>query len=303
MEAVFSIVRKIRDRGPDDPMDDLDVNMAIWGIFLKTTLQAAVHLGQNYGANLRFLKNYIWNSVGQLFNETGKLISEQTEIIGVNTVGFKDATWMSTSLLCEKAQRITNAKTYVFSDSVLCVGKRDMILLRPGRATLNDSENNHFKEMNRMEGMPTEFEWEIFPGITTLGLLEKIQRMRDLQCEPEHFNDRISIMSVQNDIAWQEKGNKERCEYNSQTVANYARKFPRDHWSFLRPGSEEKWYGTFTDKPDGSWDQTAKNMMANFSESGHPTFRASSAFERGELRSNGGRKKSIHFNGSCFSER
>ena len=29
MEAVFSIVRKIYERGPDDPMDDLDVNMAI----------------------------------------------------------------------------------------------------------------------------------------------------------------------------------------------------------------------------------------------------------------------------------
>ena len=29
MEAVFSIARKIYERGPDDPMDDLDVNMAI----------------------------------------------------------------------------------------------------------------------------------------------------------------------------------------------------------------------------------------------------------------------------------
>ena len=37
--------------------------------------------------------------------------------------------------------------------------------------------------------------------------------------------------------------------------------------------------------------------MTNFSDSGHPTFRASSAFERGELRSKGGGKKSFHFNG------
>ena len=37
--------------------------------------------------------------------------------------------------------------------------------------------------------------------------------------------------------------------------------------------------------------------MMNFSESGHPIFRASSAFERGELRSKGGGKKSFHFNG------
>ena len=42
----------------------------------------------------------------------------------------------------------------------------------------------------------------------------------------------------------------------------------------------------------------AEDMMASYSRSGHPIFRASSAFERGELRSKGGRKKSIHFNGS-----
>ena len=63
-------------------------------------------------------------------------------------------------------------------------------------------------------------------------------------------------------------------------------------------GSEEKWYGTYTDKPDGSWNQAAENMMANFSGSGNPIFRSFSVFERGELRSNGGGKKSIHFNGS-----
>ena len=37
--------------------------------------------------------------------------------------------------------------------------------------------------------------------------------------------------------------------------------------------------------------------MANFSRSGHPIFRASSASDRGELRSKGGGKQSRHFNG------
>ena len=74
-EAVFPTVRRICGRGPDDPVGDLDVNMAFWGIFLNTTLQAAVHLGQDCEANLRYVKNHLWNS-GQLFNETGKLISE-----------------------------------------------------------------------------------------------------------------------------------------------------------------------------------------------------------------------------------
>ena len=38
--------------------------------------------------------------------------------------------------------------------------------------------------------------------------------------------------------------------------------------------------------------------MMNFSDSGHPIFRASSGFERGELKSKGGGRKSTHFNGS-----
>ena len=74
-ETVLSIIRKIYEREPDDPVGDLDVNMAIWCIFLNTTLQAAVHLGRDCEVNLRFVKNHLWNSVGQSFNETGKLIS------------------------------------------------------------------------------------------------------------------------------------------------------------------------------------------------------------------------------------
>ena len=138
------------------------------------------------------------------------------------------------------------------------------------------SENNHFEDMNRIDGMPTEFEWKLFPGIMTFGLLKNIQNlMRDLQCEPEHFTDRIIFMSMYNDIEWRAKGSKERCEYNSQTVANYAHRLTRGHWSFLGCGSEEKWCGTYTNRPDESWNQSAENLMANFSRSGDPIFRAS----------------------------
>ena len=46
------------------------------------------------------------------------------------------------------------------------------------------------------------------------------------------------------------------------------------------------------------WDKTAEQMMLNLAESSHPIFRATSALERGELRSKAKGKKSIHFNGS-----
>ena len=122
-----------------------------------------------------------------------------------------------------------------------------------------------------------EFEW-IFPGFTTLGILGEIQKyMTELQCEPEQFKGRIIFMSMYNDIVWGERGYTEKCIMNSVTVAHYARRFLLGRWSFLGPGSEKKWYGTYSDKPDGDWDKTAELMMLNFAESGHPIFRVTSA--------------------------
>ena len=125
-----------------------------------------------------------------------------------------------------------------------------------------------------------EFEWKIFQGFTTLGILEEFQKiMTELECELEQFKGRIIFMSMFNDIVWDAKGNEEICANNSETIKQYAQRFLGGHWSFLGPGSEDKWYGTYTDKPDGSWDRMAEEMMANFSQSGHATFRAS-ALER-----------------------
>ena len=95
-----------------------------------------------------------------------------------------------------------------------------------------------------------------------------------------------------------EQGNTEKCVRNCITAANCARKFLPGHGSFLGPGSEKKWYGTYSDKPDGCWDKTAERMMLNFAESGPLVFRTSSGLKRGELKSKGEGVKTVHFNGS-----
>ena len=105
-------------------------------------------------------------------------------------------------------------------------------------------------------------------------------------------------MSMYTGSDWGKRGNKDNRIANVHGVTEYARRFMRGRWSFLSPGSEKKWYGTHVSKPDGEWGKTAEDMMLNFAESGHPLFRASSALERGELKSYGKGMKSIHFNGS-----
>ena len=47
MEAVFSMVTKIYGKPPGDPMEDLNVNLAVWRMFMNTTFQAAVHFGKD----------------------------------------------------------------------------------------------------------------------------------------------------------------------------------------------------------------------------------------------------------------
>ena len=70
-------------------MEDLNVNLATWRVFMNTTLRAAVHLGKDCGKNMRFVKNYLWKTTGQLFRETEKLISGQTETTGISLINFK----------------------------------------------------------------------------------------------------------------------------------------------------------------------------------------------------------------------
>ena len=49
------------------------------------------------------------------------------------------------------------------------------------------------------------------------------------------------------------------------------------------------------DSPQGSWDKLAEKMLIEFAESGCPIFRASTPLSRGQLRSKGHGKLSIHF--------
>ena len=157
-----------------------------------------------------------------------------------------------------------------------------------GKVGFNGSWKQFFfftKKMDRIDGEPLDFEWKNVPGFTTLGILDEIQKTMttELKCELEHFNGRIIFMSMYNDIDWGKRGNKENCIANAHRVTEYARRFTREHWSFLGLGSEKKWYGTHVSKSDGQWDKTAEDMMLNFAESGHPVFCATSALEKRKI--------------------
>ena len=90
---------------------------------MNCILRAAIHLGKDYDMNLRVVKNYLWKTTGQLFRETEKLFSDQTEIADISLINFQDWRWISTSLLHSRAYQYSIVKAYVCSGSVLCLGK------------------------------------------------------------------------------------------------------------------------------------------------------------------------------------
>ena len=97
-----------------------------------------------------------------------------------------------------------------------------------------------------------------------------------------------------NDISCDRKGNKDECLKNAESVKALARKFGIGQWSFIGPGSEKKWYSA-ENSPQRAWDHIAYEMLLEFAESGHPTFRATTPLSRSILKSKGRGKLSIHF--------
>ena len=236
----------------------------------------------------------------QMFDISEKLVSEQSdEIYGVKTIDWENSSWKYLSLIGgEQVISLQRTKVYVFSDSVLCLGK---IHENPQSNTAWEQRLEWFKSTpeyrtsDRIDGEPMEFEWNIFPGFNTLQLIREVQELLlRLNETPENLTGRIIFMSMFNDISWGSKDNKIECESNTQLVSLFARRFGAGQWSFLGPGSEKKWYSISEDSPQGEWDKIAELMMLKFGESGHPVFRATSPLSRGQLKSKGGGKLSIH---------
>ena len=152
------------------------------------------------------------------------------------------------------------------------------------------------RDLDRIDGEPMEFQWNISPGYNTLQLNEEVKSLLlRLDETPENFTGRIIFMSMFNDISCGSKDNEKECLANAKLVSLYAKRFGKGQWSFIGPGSEKKWYCISEDSPQGVWDNMAERMLLEFAESGCPIFRATSPLSRGRLKSKGHGKLSIHY--------
>ena len=194
----------------------------------------------------------------------------------------------------EEVVSLLHTKVYVFSDSVLFFGKVNenpkSNIAWEDRLTWFKS-SPEYRALDRIDGEPMEFEWNIFPGFTTLQLCSKVQELLSrLSVEPEKFTGRIIFMSMFNDTSLGSEDKKKECESSAQLVSLYAKRFAAGQWSFLGLGSEKMRYSAGEDSPQGQWDRIAEQMMLTFAESKHPVFRSTSPLSRGVFKSKGGGK-------------
>ena len=97
----------------------------------------------------------------------------------MNTINWGDSSCKHLSLIGdEEVISLSHAKVYVFSDTVLCFGKmsenpQSNIVWEDKLAWFKSS--SQYGALDTIDGEPMEFEWNIFPGFTTLQLCNKVQ--------------------------------------------------------------------------------------------------------------------------------
>ena len=125
-----SFLNRVNDRlrkiSSKDAMQDIDKRSLLWWMFMSSTLEASIFTGKNYSDNLQSIKNTGENlTLKQRFEISEQLILEQSEeIFGVSQISWESSSWKHLSLVsCEEVISLSHAQVYVFSDSVLCLGK------------------------------------------------------------------------------------------------------------------------------------------------------------------------------------
>ena len=138
-------------------------------------------------------------------------MAEQDEIAGLEPIGWENHSWKQLSLIVDETViNIQRAKVYVFSETVLCLGK---IHQNPdaNEAWKKRIEwiitDKSYRDYDGINGEPTEFEWNIFPGFDTLQLCGKVNDLLSrLSKTPQNFTGRILFyVDVQRHFLWNER--------------------------------------------------------------------------------------------------
>ena len=132
---------------------------------MAATMNAATFMGKNFSG----IQNSIMNSrdltLKKMFDISEKLVSEQEEINNVDKNFRKNHSWKQLSSIGDETViNLQRTKVYVFSDSVLCLGR---IHQHPEsneawkKRIEGITTDKSYRDSDGTNGEPTEFEWNI----------------------------------------------------------------------------------------------------------------------------------------------
>ena len=155
LNKVNDQVRKRQKRSSMNVTDDGEKHSMSWRMFMSVT----------YLNNCHSIANTKDLTLKQMFDISTRLVSEQDEISGLETIGWENHLWKYLSLIGEaRIINLQRTKVYVFSNSVLCLGK---IHENPQSNDAWEQRLGWFKSspeyrnFDRIDGEPMDFEWNI----------------------------------------------------------------------------------------------------------------------------------------------
>ena len=199
LHRVNDQVRKWQYQSLKDAAKDSDKHSVMWWMFMSSTLQASVFMVKNYSDSLHSIKNTEDLTMKQLFDISEKLISEQSdEIYEVNTINWEDSSLKHLSLVGgEKVISLSHKRFPYFQ--ILCYACLGKMNENPQSNYAWDDRLMWFRSsseywaLDTIDGEPIEFEWNIFPGFTTLQLISKVQEfLLKMSIQPEESLDGLS---------------------------------------------------------------------------------------------------------------
>ena len=256
-------------------LQEMEGEHCMIGRFMAVTMESAVFMAKNYQTTVIPL-HIAQISLKQIFDISTRLVSEQDEISGLEAFGWENHSWKYLSSIGnERIINLQRTKIYVFSDSVLCLGK---IQQKNGSKSMGAKiwMDQIFSKLQRLWRNQWRADWirvDHFPGFTTLQLYGKVTDLLSSLGETETFTRRILFMSMFNDISCDKKDHGEECLANAKVVSIFANKLGIRQWSFVGPSSEKKWFSVVENSPQRIWDIIEEKILVEFADSGCPIFR------------------------------
>ena len=176
-EFVNKVRNQVRNRQKrmSNVAESGDEHSVLWTMFMATTLNAATFMGKNFSTIQSVVKNHDSLTLKQMFGVTALLVNNQEEIHCLDKILYGKNSWTRLFMIDDDIViNLQRTKVYVFSDSVLKVlqhpDSNEAWKNRVARARVKKS----YKDYDVINGESIEFEWNIFPGFTSLQLCDKL---------------------------------------------------------------------------------------------------------------------------------